>query len=117
MTTHPTAAELLQAVIAWMESSARNPSERNSYLALVARNALGIVVRELESGAAADLGARGRLISLLALDADLPTLEAELSNRIRTGAVAPDDPALLHHLRLQTAARLAIDQPHYRPAP
>jgi hypothetical protein len=114
MTTHPTAVELLQAVIAWMESSARSPSERDSYLALVARNALGIVLREMQQAPQADAEATARLRNLLEMDANLPTLEAELANRIRSGAIAPDDPALLHHLRMQIAARLAIDQPRYK---
>ena len=48
MLTHPTAPQILQAVIAWMEQSQRTSASENSYLSLVARNALGIVLRELE---------------------------------------------------------------------
>lgn len=119
MTTHPTAAELLQAVIAWLEVSARadETSQRATYMALVARNALGIVLRELQQGPQADAEATGRLIKLLGMEADLATLEAELAVRISTGVISPKDPGLLHHLRLQTAARLVIDQPRYRATP
>jgi len=111
VTTHPTAQELLQAVIDWLGGE-----QRDGYMALVARHALGIVQRELALGAAADTAACARLRDLLGFDGDLATLEAELSARIRERVVAPDDPALLHHLRLQVYDRLAIDQPKYKSA-
>jgi hypothetical protein len=109
MTTHPTAQQLLQAVIDWLGGA-----QRDGYMALVARNALGIVQRELAQGEAADAAALGRLRDLLGSDGDFAELELELSARIRDGAVAPDDPALLRHLRLQIIDRLAIDQPKYK---
>ena len=119
MTTHPSAAELLQAVIAWLDAGAKSNSapERETYMALVARNALGIVLREWQQGPQADAAAQARLVKLLSLEGDLATLEAELTSRIRAGIIAPGDPALLNHLRLQTASRLAIDQPRYRGTP
>ena len=118
MTTHPTTGELLQAVMSWLDGMASaEKSSRDSYMALVARNALGIVQRELAQGPEADNAAQERLVTLLGMHADLATLEAELSARIRNGTITPDNPGLLHHLRLQTAARLAIDQPRYKPAP
>jgi hypothetical protein len=107
--THPTADELLQAVIDWLGGD-----QRDGYLALVARNALGIVQRELAQGAAADRAARARLREFLGSDEELPELEQRLCDDIRTGEVDPDDPALLHHLRLQTLAHLQIDQPKYK---
>ncbi len=113
MITHPTAPELLRAAIAWQESPA---ASAGGYLALVARNALNIVLRELELAPEADRRATARLQTLLNLQADLPTLEAELAHRLRTGALDETSPGLLAHLRLHTLDRLAIDQPRYRHA-
>jgi len=83
-------------------------------MALVARNALAIVRRELEQAPAADAAAAARLRALLGQDGDLPTLEAMVCARLRDGTQPPDDPALLAHLRAQVLDHLAIDQPRYR---
>ena len=111
MITHPTAAELLRAVMAWLESGG---ATGNPYMARVARNALGIVLREMELSPQADISANGRLQALLGLQGELATLEAELCARLRDGTMELNVPALLEHLRLQTLDRLAIDQPNYR---
>ena len=81
MLTHPTAPQILQAVIAWMEQSQRTSARENSYLSLVARNALGIVLRELEQSPQADEAATTRLERLLGHTGALPDLEAELFRR------------------------------------
>jgi Domain of unknown function (DUF6285) len=109
--THPTAAELLRAVMVWLEGDG---AAGGIYMARVARNALGIVLREMEFSAQADRDAVARLQSLLGLQGDLATLEAALRARLRDGSMKPDTPGLLEHLRLQTLDRLAIDQPRYR---
>ncbi len=117
MTTHPSADELLQAVMAWLD---RAPGEtvrdagRDAYLRLVARNALGIVQREFQLRPGADARAAARLRDLLGFDAALPELEAALAGRLRNGDIALDDAALLAHLRLRSLDLLAIDQPRYR---
>lgn len=111
MITHPTAAQLLEAVQAYLADPA-GPAP--GYMALVARNALGIVARELALGPAAIAAAEQRLRDLLGMPGDLATLEAELCARLRDGRIAPDDPALQAHLRAHTRDRLAIDQPRYR---
>ena len=111
MITHPTAAELLRAVMAWLESDGAAGS---TYMARVARNALGIVLREMELSPKADSGAQARLQALLGWEGDLVALEAELCARLRNGTMSLEAPGLLEHLRLQTLDRLAIDQPRYR---
>ena len=110
MITHPTAAELLRAVAAFLDT----PAAESGYLALVARNALAIVQRELELGPAADARSAERLRALLGLDGDLAELETALAERLRNGAMGLETPGLLEHLRAQLADRLAIDQPRYR---
>jgi hypothetical protein len=109
--THPTAAELLRAVMAWLDTDG---ATGNAYMARVARNALGIVQREMEFSPQVDRRAHARLQMLLGLQGDLATLETELCTRLRNGTMPLNAPALLEHLRLQTLDRPAIDQPGYR---
>jgi hypothetical protein len=103
--------ELLRAVRTWLEADG---ATANAYMTLVARNALGIVQRDIELGPASDAKAHARLRTLLGAEGDLPTLEAELCARLRNGTMPADAPGLLLHLRKQTLDRLAIDQPRYR---
>jgi hypothetical protein len=111
MSTHPSKEQLLQAVITYLQQPPGEP-----YLALVARNALGIVLRELQLGPAADARAAERLRPLLGMQADLPALEAALAAGLRNGSIDPQHPGVLQHLRLHTLDRLAIDQPRYKHA-
>jgi hypothetical protein len=111
MTTHPTIVELLRAIRTWLETDG---ATGNAYMTLVARNALGIVQRELELSSQADADAHARLQTLLGMQGDLAKLEAELCARLRNGTMAAETPGLLLHLRKQTLDRLAIDQPRYR---
>ena len=111
MITHPTAAELLRAVMAWLEGDG---GAGGGYMSRVARNALAIVQREMDLSSKAGSEAQARLQALLGRDGDLMALEAELCARLRSGTMPLDAPGLLEHLRLQTLDRLAIDQPRYR---
>ncbi len=113
MSTHPSMAELLQAVIDWLEQPPCEPA-REAYLRLVARNALGIVQREMALAPDGDARAAARLEGLLGMAGPLPELEVALAARLRDGFVSPDDPALLAHLRQRSLDQLAIDQPRYR---
>jgi hypothetical protein len=113
MSTHPSAVELLQAVIAWLAQPPGEPG-REAYMRLVARNALAIVERDLTMGPAAEARDAQRLQALMGICAPLPDLEAELAARLRHGRMALDDAALLAHLRRSSLDRLAIDQPRYR---
>ncbi len=110
MITHPTAPELLRAAATFMESAPAQPG----YLALVARNAVAIVQREMELGPAADARAAARLREFLDGPGDLAALERELAARIRDGAIGVGTPGLMAHLRAQVLDHLAIDQPRYR---
>ncbi len=111
MITHPRATELLDAAMTYL---ATPDGPRPGYAALVARNALAIVRRELDLAPAADARAAARLRDLLGQDSDLATLEVALCARLRDGIQAPDAPELLAHLRAQVHDHLAIDQPRYR---
>ena len=88
-----------------------------AFQARVAANAVDLVAREMRLGPAAEAAALPRLRSLLqrpdATAADLPTLEADLAARLRSGDIHPDAPGLQDHLWTSTLAKMAIDQPTY----
>lgn len=105
MNRNPSARELLGAVSAWLANDA--PASR--FDRAVAANALGIVDRELALRAEVDAAAAARIAALLGGEGD----QDALVRAIRSGALQPDDLALLEHLRLTALDALAIDQPRY----
>ena len=108
----PTAAELVAAVADFLEREAAPALEgRVSFHAKVAANALRIVQRELGSGAAAAEAARLR--ELTGADGDPAALNSLLAQRIRTGELPADDPALRAHLVRSVLTRIAVDNPRY----
>jgi hypothetical protein len=76
-------------------------------------NALGVVKREAELRAAQAAAEAERLAAILGHGGDLEALSAELAERIRTGAVSVDDPALREHVRQSLADALAINNPKW----
>lgn len=114
MNTHPKAGELVRAVAQWIDEVRPQLDQRNGYLARVAMNALAIVERELSASAAAKSEMTPHLSALLNRTADYDTLIRELCDRLREGKMSISTPGLLEALRIDTLARLAIDQPNYR---
>ena len=113
MISHPTAAELAEAV-ATFEAEAATPGDaRHAFLARVADNARATLAREAEHGARLEREAVERLTRLLGETGDFATLNSRLCERLRTGAIAPRAPALLAHLRATALGQIAIDQPAY----
>jgi hypothetical protein len=113
MISHPTAAELTEAVAAFDAETATPGDARHAFLARVADNARAILEREARDGARIEAEAVARLQSLLGQTGDVSTLNARLCQALRDGAIAPLDPALLAHLRATAIAQIAIDQPTY----
>ena len=111
MITHPTAAELTQALEAVDTGAPGDP--RAAFLARVADNARTTLEREAGLGPAAEAAATARLRALLDMDGDFETLNAELCTRLRDGRLSPLDSALLAHLRASVVDQVAIDQPGY----
>jgi hypothetical protein len=109
MITHPTAQELVESVAKWLPLD----GSAGAFQLRVARNALEIAARDLAQSPAADTRAAERLRELLAREGTREDLDAALVTAIRTGALAPDDPRLLAHLRECALDALAIDQPRY----
>ena len=111
MITHPTAAELREALAADEAGPPGDP--RATFLARVADNARATLEREAALGPATEAAAVDRLRALLALEGDFETLNAELCARLRDGRLAPRDPAVLAHLKASVLDQIAIDQPGY----
>jgi Domain of unknown function (DUF6285) len=114
----PSAAQLLQAVIAFLNDVATPAlSGHAQFHARVSANALALVARELVQREAADHHAASLYSALLAQSdpdpSSLSDLEAALCEAIRTGKIDHKTPHLLASLRDVAKAQLAIDQPTY----
>ena len=112
MISCPTAAELQSALDAFDREDGP-PDGRRLFLARVADNARALLVRETALGETAEAEERARLSALLGADGDYRDLNRQLCEALRSGKIAPRDPALLAHLRATAIARIAIDQPGY----
>lgn len=114
MTTHPSTTELVDAVIGFIEKTAAPAlQDHDAFLARVAVNVLGVVKRELAQGPALEAESGGRLAALLGEEGEFSELNSKLCVSIRTGAIDAATPGLLAHLKAETIARVAIDQPKY----
>lgn len=114
MITHPTAPELIDSVIRFIEErAAPNLKDRDAFLCRVAVNALAAVRREIEQGPTAESAALERLRKLLGRDGDFVTLNAALCDGIADGTIDPLDPAVLAHMKASIIDQVRIDQPQY----
>lgn len=111
MITHPTAAELEEAIAGF--EAERASDARQAFLARVADNARGVLAREAEAGARLEAEAVQRLSALLGQSGGFATLNTRLCQALRDGAISPLDPVLRVHLRATAIGQIAIDQPNY----
>lgn len=109
MITHPTAQALVEGVAAWLPLD----GSATTFGLRVARNALEIAARDMALSPAADARATQRMRALLDRDGTRDELDAALVDAIRSGTIAPDDPALIAHMKACARDTLAIDQPKY----
>lgn len=102
------------AIVAEVEAALKT-GIKAGFEQLVAANALGIARRELELGPELAAAEQQRLATLLnaGTGTDLATLRQLLSEAIRAGRLAVDDPALADHLARSAIAKMTIDQPRY----
>jgi hypothetical protein len=110
----PKAAVLLEAAVKYLETELMPTLDGyHRFQTRVTVNVLNTVRRELElRGAQAD-AERGRLVAMLGHDGDVETLSIELAERVRTGAISIEDPALRTHVRQSLADALAINNPKW----
>jgi hypothetical protein len=110
----PKAAVLLEAAVKYLETELMPTLEGyHRFQTRVTVNVLNTVRRELELRGAQSDAERARLIAMLGHDGDVETLSIELAERIRTGAISIDDPALRAHVRQSLADALAINNPKW----
>lgn len=112
----PTAAELVTAVADFLEKKvAPQLDAHTAFHAKVAVNALHIVIRELQSGAAVIAADSASLASLtgVAAGAGLTAQNKALCTLIEQETIDAGDPALREHLMQSVLARIAIDSPKY----
>lgn len=93
-TGEPTNREIVQAVRDWIEGSIKPGAEGHAkFEAVVAMNALGIVMRDLDAGMRAE--------------------DAALSQALLTGETTLAEPGLLAKLRRAVLDKCAVDSPKY----
>ena len=109
MITHPTAQALIEGVAAWLPLD----GSASGFGLRVARNALEIAARDMALGPAADARATLRMRALLNRDGTREDLDRALVDALRSGAISPDAPALVAHMKAAALDALAIDQPKY----
>jgi hypothetical protein len=114
MITHPTASELIEAVIRFIEDrAAPQLKDRDAFLARVAVNALNTVRREIEQGPAAEAAATERLKAILGRDGTWTELNEALCTGIEDGSIDAADTAVMAHLKASIIDQVRIDQPNY----
>jgi hydroxypyruvate isomerase len=113
MISHPTAAELCEAIAVFEAEQVAPGDARQAFLARVADNARATVAREARHGARLEAEAVERLMGLLDETGDFAALNGSLCEALREGAIDPREPALLAHLRATAIGQIAIDQPTY----
>ncbi len=114
MPHRPTPSDLIEAVRQFLETRALPVlSGHTAFHARVAINALSIVLRELDQGAAHDAAEHDRLVKLLGQDAPLDDLRRMLAEQLGNGAMDVQSPDLIAHLKASTMAHLSIDNPKY----
>ena len=116
--SNPTTQELITAIQQFLTDTVTPQVYKHTAFHLkVACNMLGIVSRDLGQGAELDALAREQLAKLLPYTrGSLDELNRTLCEKIRDKTIAHDDPALLEVLQAISEAKLAIDNPKYRPA-
>ena len=110
----PHASMLLAAAVRYLEQELLPTlSGYHRFQTRVTINALNTIGRELELRSAQESQERERLIALIGHQGDVEELSHELAERIRTGVIALDDPALRQHIRRSLADALAINNPKW----
>lgn len=114
MITHPTATELLDGVIRFIEErAAPQLKDRDAFMCRVAVNALNTVKREIEQGPAAEAAALERLRAIVGRDGSFEELNTALSEGIENGSIDGASPGVMAHLHASIIDQVRIDQPNY----
>jgi hypothetical protein len=110
----PDAPTLLGAAVKYLEEELLPALEGyHRFKTRVTVNVLNTIKRELELRGAQAAAERTRLAAILGHDGEVEALSRELSERIRSGAIDLNDPALRAHLKQSVADALAINNPKW----
>ena len=109
----PSLAQLIALVAQELKTLAGAVEGPARFELRVCARALEIAGRELAQGAQAAATERDALGALLGHTGELDALHGAVCERLRSGAMPPDDPQLLAALRAGVLARLAIDDPGF----
>jgi Domain of unknown function (DUF6285) len=110
----PDAPTLLVAAVKYLEDELLPSLDGyHRFKTRVTVNVLNTIRRELELRGAQAEAERVRLVAILGHDGEIGALSLELSERIRSGAIDLNDPALRIHLRQSVADALAINNPKW----
>ena len=113
-TAMPRTDELLTSVRDFLRDEVMDATHgRTRFLARVAANSLGIVLRELSLGKEHQMQELVRLRDYFGSSDDLVPLRWRLVKGLREGQILLSDPDVQIHLRQTTMNQLAIDQPAY----
>ena len=110
----PSDAELAAALQTHLKSNIAPMLEgKDKFLAQVAANAAGILMRSAQFGPIAHAQETRRLRAFFDSNEHLSDLNHKLCSQLRAGELELSDSALQTHLRATVEAQVAIDQPHY----
>jgi Domain of unknown function (DUF6285) len=110
----PSPREILGAVAAFLRNTViLNGDPHTAFQARVAANALDLVSRQLELGAAGEAAEVQRLQALLGRAGTLSELNTALADALALGAMGLTTPGVSEHLRATTLEKLQVDQPNY----
>jgi len=111
----PKNAELLLSSVRdfLAEEIVRQTTGRTKFLAKVACNSIGIVIRQEKFLEEFEIEEKRRLKSILGHENNLGLLRKELIQKIRESDISLNDNSLVEHLRQTTFSQALIDQPQY----
>jgi len=114
MQDQPSPREILGAVAAFLRNALMlNSDPHTAFQARVAANALDLVRRQLELGAAGEAAELERLQALLGHNGTLAELNTALAEALASGAMGLSTPGVSEHVRATTLEKLQVDQPNY----
>ena len=114
MQDQPSPREILGAVAAFLRNALMlNSDPHTAFQARVAANALDLVRRQLELGAAGEAAELERLQALLGHTGTLAELNTALAEALASGAMGLSTPGVSEHVRATTLEKLQVDQPNY----
>ena len=110
----PSVDELLEAVEEFLRDHAMpNLPGHLSFHARVAANVVGIARREVAQSDQIEADQLQRLIGIMGHEGSLRDLNRELAQKIRSGEITWDDPALMDHNQKFAIEEIGVDNPRY----